>query len=356
MLILVVSGFLGAGKTTFIQHLTQKSQKDFAVYENEFGQTNMDAQVLKNANASKDLQVWEMTENCVCCTGKSDFLSTLLVIQNSLDPQVLIVEPTGVAKLGNILANIRGLGYDKLKILPPVTIIDARAFMHEKEAYDDIFLDQVKNASVIILSKSEGIEEEERRALEKEVKKVNSRARIVSGDYSRQPVNWWDRLVTETGDELQSEEQDLTGGSSVQTGENSDFSTGKIGSSEAPMETFSLQGVSLPTPVHLMYILDVTAAGVFGQIPRVKGYLPCGKEWIRFDEVDKEWSITGFAPQEESVCTFIGQHINRQAIRRYFDNDHVQMNGQALHKEERRQLMPADPWKKIPVNSSRNNY
>jgi G3E family GTPase len=323
MKILIVSGFLGAGKTTFIQALTKAVPRDFAVYENEFGQTNMDASLLRAGDSSDKLNVWEMAENCVCCTGKSDFLSTLLVIQNSLDPEILIVEPTGVAKLGNILNNIQSLHYDRLEILKPVTIVDTEAFLREKEEHGDLFLDQVKNASTIILSKSENMGNAELAKLFSIVRTFNSTAAFYGGNYRANEAAWWNNLleapyVHETSDPK---------GSSADTDISEDEENAlnpKLPSKK--METFTLKGVTLPTPVHLMYILDLTVGDIFGKIPRAKGCLPCGQEWIRFDAVDRSWSITAYQPMDESVCTFIGTEINRRAIRRYFGNVHVARN------------------------------
>ena len=96
MKILLVSGFLGAGKTTFIEEMTRKVKKDFVVLENEYGEVGIDGDLLK-----KDYdKVWEMTEGCICCSMKSDFANSVMTIANSMDPEILIVEPTGVGKIG----------------------------------------------------------------------------------------------------------------------------------------------------------------------------------------------------------------------------------------------------------------
>lgn len=70
MKILVVSGFLGAGKTTFIRTLAERTKKDFAVMENEYGAVNVDGDLLEQTN---DLNIWELTEGCICCSMQNDF-------------------------------------------------------------------------------------------------------------------------------------------------------------------------------------------------------------------------------------------------------------------------------------------
>ena len=93
MKILVVSGFLGAGKTTFIKELIKRTGKQIAVLENEYGDTNLDSQDIQETG---ELKVWEFAEGCVCCSKKDSFANTILAISASLDPEFLVVEPTGV--------------------------------------------------------------------------------------------------------------------------------------------------------------------------------------------------------------------------------------------------------------------
>lgn len=101
-------------------------------FENEIGETDIDVKVLQEGERS--LNVYEMTENCVCCTGKADFLTNLMTILSALDPEVLIVEPTGAARLSILMAAIEGLFYDAIDLLPPITIVDATTFFMERTA------------------------------------------------------------------------------------------------------------------------------------------------------------------------------------------------------------------------------
>ena len=102
MKILVISGFLGAGKTTFIKALAEKTDKRFVVMENEYGEGGIDGGFLASGTGQAEMKVWELTEGCICCTMKADFASSILTISNTLDPEYLVVEPTGLGKLGNM--------------------------------------------------------------------------------------------------------------------------------------------------------------------------------------------------------------------------------------------------------------
>ena len=94
MRILVVSGFLGAGKTTFIKELARRTREDFSVMENEYGQVGIDGQLLAEKEMPESgeedagkLNIWELTEGCICCSMKSDFASSILTIANTIDPE-----------------------------------------------------------------------------------------------------------------------------------------------------------------------------------------------------------------------------------------------------------------------------
>ena len=107
MQVLIISGFLGAGKTTFIKELLKHTDKEIAILENELGDISVDTDTLKEDDSQEEINIWELTEGCICCSTKGNFASTILTIANAVDPEYLIVEPTGVGMLGNIIGNIK---------------------------------------------------------------------------------------------------------------------------------------------------------------------------------------------------------------------------------------------------------
>ena len=80
----------------------------------------------------------------------------------------------------------------------------------------------------------------------------------------------------------------------------------------------ALTHAELPSPTHLIWLLDAASAGVFGKLARAKGTLPCGNQWVKFDLVERAWAITGDEPQEESRCVFIGRDLLRHGLREAF--------------------------------------
>ena len=105
----------------------------------------------------------ELTENCICCSGKQDFATSILTIANTIAPEFLIVEPTGVAKLSSIIENIRQIQYEKISLLQPVAVVDGNNILSLSKKYGEIFLDQIENAGQIIISKQDNFNESEQK-------------------------------------------------------------------------------------------------------------------------------------------------------------------------------------------------
>ena len=298
MKILVVSGFLGAGKTTFIQELVRRTGRDFAIYENEYGQADIDARRLRQ---DSDLKVWESTENCICCSGKQDFATSVLTISNTIDPEYLIVEPTGVAKLQSILDNVNQVAWERISLLAPVTVVDAVSWQNQRTDFPEIFDNQLSAAASVVISKLAPGSEDAAEPIRQLAAEMNPQAEVIAeSSYADIPDEWWNGLLTRALD-----------GSVLK-----DPASEK---DEGPdLETMALTHAELPSPTHLIWLLDAASAGVFGKLARAKGTLPCGNQWVKFDLVERAWAITGDEPQEESRCVFIGRDLLRHGLREVF--------------------------------------
>ena len=307
MRVLVISGFLGAGKTTLIRELAQRTGRDFVVYENEYGQADVDAKELR---AGSSLEVWESTENCICCSGKQDFASSVLTISNTLDPDYLVVEPTGVARLSNVTDNVRTVGYERIALLPSLCVVDARSWRSQRERNSEIFDDQVSSAATIVISKvgDAGLDEgnPEAAALLSLVRHLNPVARVESRPYARIPDDWWEGLL-DGGDEAEARVADGTR-----------RNHGHPTPEDDGLETISLAHAELASPAHLAWLLDAMSAGVFGRLARAKGSILCGGQWLRFDMVEREWAMTGCEPVDDPACVFIGSGLRRMWLREAF--------------------------------------
>lgn len=148
---IIVSGFLGSGKTTFIKKLIEKEYltKQVAIIENDFGEINTDEILLKDNN----LIVTPLNSGCICCSISGDFKTNINKILNEFYPEILIIEPSGISKLSqvkSVLTNLRIPTYT-------VTVIDAKTINKYYENFGELFDDQIINCNTVYLSKLENV-------------------------------------------------------------------------------------------------------------------------------------------------------------------------------------------------------
>ncbi len=302
MKILIVSGFLGAGKTTFIKEMMKRCKREFVILENEYGSTDVDQQVLQQDTAD----VWNLTEGCVCCTKSADMNASIVTIESTLSPDYLIVEPSGVGALSNVIRNLQKIQYERIQLLRPVTILNAGSFMQDYEQYGDVYQDQIKTAGKIIISQPEVIDSELFAAVADKVAEVNETAEVLSVHYTKMDDDWWNSLLMTTYDGETLEEVD-------------ECSLG--------LETFPIKDCSADSPVALMWILEMALRGAFGQIVRAKGLLQASGIWLRFDIAGDRYSITGLDEEESRdvrpECVFIGRAIDRISLRRILQQEYT---------------------------------
>lgn len=287
MKILIVSGFLGAGKTTFIKELVRRTRRDLVVLENEYGGTNLDGRQLEQDG----INIWEMTEGCVCCTMKDSFAASVLTIANSLDPEFLVIEPTGAAQLSRLLENIRQVEYEKISLLRPLAVLDWKNYLLQREQFGTLWADQLRHAGIILLSKAAGAEPRELVQLERELKAIAPEAELCR-DYTAQPEAWFHRLL----------EQSLDG-------------TAEPGEQAEKPESLTLSGAELESGNALLLLLSGVVSGVFGSVLRAKGCIRAGESWLRFDTVGGQYAVTGAEPQERGEAVFIGTNLRRELLR-----------------------------------------
>ena len=150
----VVSGFLGAGKTTFIKRLLEHgfNGKKVALIENDFGEISVDASLLKGAG----IEIKEMNAGCICCSLTGDFLASLKELLKDYEPEVLLIEPSGVGKLSDIIKVLEDESLeDALTIKSKITIVDVKRAPMYLDNFGEFFEDQVHHADVILLSRVE---------------------------------------------------------------------------------------------------------------------------------------------------------------------------------------------------------
>lgn len=290
MKILVVSGFLGAGKTTFIKNLISKSHIKPVILENEYGDDNLDS---KQLNRESELKIYEFMEGCVCCSKKDSFKNTLLTISASLDPEYLIVEPSGIGKLSNILNNIEQISYEKIECLKPVVIISPRQIDEYINKYSDIYLDQIKNAGMVVLSKIENESVEVIEDGKNKIRRYNKDVIIVDTPYQDMNEEFFTGLF------------DSYNNQQVQT----------QGSKELVMDQYTTNHPDVKNISQLIVLLEDVLHKRYGDIVRAKGELIINNERIRFDLADNLYGIISVEDDSDSQqCVFIGKNIDKKSL------------------------------------------
>ena len=295
MKILIISGFLGAGKTTFIKELAKRTKKEIAIFENEYGTSGVDGDILKEATK---VNIWELTEGCICCSVKGDFAASVLTIANTVNPEYLVIEPTGVAMLSNLITNLKQIEYEHIKLMAPISIVDALSLERYKNEFPEIYKDQIEFANTVIFSKSENLSENEKEKLGLEVKSINNSCNIVSDHYSTQPDSWWDSLLLKY----------LDGTVDIPI---------KDETAEIP-DSFSLNNISVRSVEKFIIFLENLIRGVYGNVFRAKGSFIVKGFNLRFDVADNRYLVELDTDEISDKVVFIGNDIKKQKIREVF--------------------------------------
>lgn len=296
MNILIVSGFLGAGKTTFIKELSKQTQKEFVILENEYATSGIDGERLKK-DSNKDINIWELTEGCVCCSAKGDFAESVLTISNTLDPDYLVIEPTGVAKLFNLIENLQQIEYERIKLLAPITIVDVWSIDRYLQEFPDIYKNQIQASDKIVLSKMEELSDKELKQIIQKIHMIHADCEITNQHYTNMESDWWNGLLSKyyDGTLISEEKQEYAN----------------------VLDTFSLTNISTSTIEGFVIFLENVIRNHYGNIVRAKGNIQISDCNAQFDMVDGRYSILlGAYEGQESNAIFIGNGIKKQRIRK----------------------------------------
>ena len=183
----IISGFLGAGKTTLIKNLLSDAYKGEKVVliENEFGEIGIDGGFLKEAG----VEITEMNSGCICCSLVGDFTEALKKVLQDFAPDRIIIEPSGVGKLSDVIGAVKGVQSETAVLNGFATVVDAnKAKMYIKN-FGEFFIDQVENASAIFLSHTGNLKEEKLELCVNLLREYNEKAVVVTTS--------WDKLSGE---------------------------------------------------------------------------------------------------------------------------------------------------------------
>ena len=184
----IISGFLGAGKTTFIKKLIREvyTEEKLVLIENEFGEIGIDGGFLQDAG----IEITEMNSGCICCTLVGDFSKALKKVIDEYAPDRVIIEPSGVGKLSDVAKAIEDVKHvADIEIAGKIAVVDGKKAKLYLKNFGEFYKDQVANASTIVMSRTQMMDQDKIEAVVHMLRHENEEATIITTS--------WDELEKE---------------------------------------------------------------------------------------------------------------------------------------------------------------
>ncbi len=334
----IISGFLGAGKTTFIKKMLKEAfaGEKVVLIENEFGEIGIDGGFLKEAG----VQITEMNSGCICCSLVGDFGAALKEVIETYAPDRILIEPSGVGKLSDVTKAVQGVAAaEPVELNSSVTVVDGQKCRMYMKNFGEFFNNQVENAGTIVISRTQKMSEEKLNACVNMLKEKNPEATIITTP--------WDELK---GEQILAamQHQDLIMKEELEThahhheeacehghfhehshdhGDDCTCGCHDHGSGHEHHhhadEIFTSWGRETPHKYgeeELREILSkLSDDDDCGIILRAKGIVPCTDgTWLHFDMVPEEFEVRrGDADYTGRLCV-IGSHLNEEELTKLF--------------------------------------
>lgn len=321
----VVSGFLGAGKTTLIKKLLKEALngEKVVLIENEFGEIGVDGGFLKEAG----IEIKEMNSGCICCSLVGDFGTSLKEVMDTYTPERILIEPSGVGKLSDVVKAVAdaNLGNDVV-LNSTVAVVDAsKAKMYIKN-FGEFFVNQIEHAGTIILSRTGNISEDKLQKAIALIREYNEKATIITTPWEQldgkvilETIEGVKDLETELMEQLKHQHEHHH-----EHGEDCTCGCHDHHGHHHADDVFTSWGVETPrayTEEEIAEALEgLEDEKACGFVLRAKGMLPKkdSSEWIYFDYVPGETEIrTGNAEVTGKLCV-IGSKLQEETIKKLF--------------------------------------
>ena len=329
----IFSGFLGAGKTTLIKKLIAEAYtgEKIVLIENEFGEIAIDGGFLKDSG----VQINEMNSGCICCSLVGDFADALQKVLTQFHPDRILIEPSGVGKLSDVIRAVQGVQSDELVLNGFTTVVDANKCRMYMKNFGEFFNNQVENASAIILSRTEGIRPEKLDAAVALLREKNPTATIVTTPWTE--LDGKQILETmERRDTLSAELEHLKAEAAEDDDEDEhehhhhhhdddehECCCGHHHHHHHADEVFTSWGTETPrkyTDDEIRTALDALInEHRYGVVLRAKGIVPATDGgWIHFDYVPGESDVRRGSAQVTGRVCVIGSHLAEDALKELF--------------------------------------
>ena len=335
----IVSGFLGAGKTTLIKKLLQEALADTKVVliENEFGEIGIDGGFLREAG----IEIKEMNSGCICCSLVGDFGASLKEVLATYTPERILIEPSGVGKLSDVMKAVQEAMTGEVQLGSAVAVVDACKCKMYIKNFGEFFVNQIEHAGTIVLSRTDKLSEEKLAACVEMIREHNAKATIITTPWDA--LDGKDILETIEGAkdleaelmrevmEMQEEHHhhhgpDCTCGCHDHDHEGHDHHHDHEGHDHHHHhadEVFTSWGMETPALyqreeiAHILEELDHEEE--YGLVLRAKGMV-AGADggWIYFDYVPQESNVRDGKPGVTGKFCVIGSKLNEEKLTELF--------------------------------------
>ena len=339
----IISGFLGAGKTTLIKKLIKEvfNNEQVVLIENEFGEIGIDGTFLKEAG----IEITEMNSGCICCSLVGDFEEALKKVVDEFHPDRIVIEPSGVGKLSDVIKAVQNVDSDDLELNSFVTVVDAKKCRVYAKNFGEFFNNQIEYASTVILSRTQDVSEMQLKEAVDIIRKLNEKGHVITTP--------WDELsgtlIMDTIEDKNSLREALLKEAMALQDEHEhehhhdhnhhhhhhhdehdehehhhhhDHDECGCGHHHHHAdEVFDSIGFETPLSLSKEKIEDILKAfstNDYGTILRSKGILNTGEGWVEFDFVPEEYEIRETNPDYTGRVVVIGQDLKEEEINKLF--------------------------------------
>ena len=338
----IYSGFLGAGKTTLIKKMIAEAYagEKVVLIENEFGEISIDGGFLKDAG----IEITEMNSGCICCSLVGDFGESLRKVVADFSPDRIIIEPSGVGKLSDVIKAVEGVAEDTPIALNAYTaVVDVKKYAKYIKLFGEFFIDQIQSAGLVVLSRTKDISEDELEKCTDALNEINPNALIITTDWDE--INGKQILdVMESGFDLAYEDEYIEG---IGYEDEEECCCGHHHDDDEEHEhhhhhhhedgeecccghhhhhadeVFSSIGIETVRKFgekEMNSILaGLTDEEKYGTVLRAKGIVPSAEEkWIHFDYVPDEYEVRFGSADVTGHVVVIGTNLNEDELRKLF--------------------------------------
>lgn len=327
----IFSGFLGAGKTTLIKKLINEvyTGEKLVLIENEFGEIGIDGKFLQDAG----VEITEMNSGCICCSLVGDFGQALEKVIDQYSPDRILIEPSGVGKLSDVIKAVKGVKNDSLVLNSFTTVVDAGKCKMYMKNFGEFFNDQIENAQTIILSHTGKVNEDKTAQAIDMLREHNKHAVIVLTDWDKLSGQQILEAIENKNVSLEKELEKLNkekacpecgchhdhGHHHHEHGHHHEHEHHHDHHADEVFTSWGKETSVKYTKDEMQEILKALEnQEKFGLILRAKGVVAGGDEWIHFDYVPGEADVRlGSADIIGKICV-IGSKINEAALAELF--------------------------------------